>query len=85
MAVVTARVTFTPDQISILSKLCNFGGQMVSCFKAKVCFRAEFKPSNSVGPAGTSLISNNVLLFYIQIKIFVFIYTYVYDTSTQCN
>ncbi|XP_060764811.1 integrin alpha-2 [Neoarius graeffei] len=51
VAVVTARVTFTPDQISILSKLCYFGGQMVSCFKAKVCFRAEFKPSNSVGPA----------------------------------
>ncbi|KAB5543819.1 hypothetical protein PHYPO_G00084050 [Pangasianodon hypophthalmus] len=51
VAVVTARVTFTPDRISVLSKSCSLNGRMVSCFKAKVCFSAEFKPSNPVGPA----------------------------------
>ncbi|GAA6087408.1 integrin alpha-2 isoform X1 [Tachysurus ichikawai] len=51
VAVVTARVTFTPDRISILSKSCSLGGRMVSCFEARVCFVAEFRPSNSVGPA----------------------------------
>ncbi|KAK2823772.1 hypothetical protein Q7C36_020372 [Tachysurus vachellii] len=51
VAVVTARVTFTPDRISILSKSCSLGGRMVSCFEATVCFVAEFRPSISVGPA----------------------------------
>ncbi|XP_062870087.1 integrin alpha-2 [Trichomycterus rosablanca] len=51
VAVVTAKVTFNPDRISILSKTCSFGGRMVSCFTAKVCFSAVFKPSKPVGPA----------------------------------
>ncbi|KAM9455559.1 integrin alpha-2 [Clarias gariepinus] len=51
VAVVTAQVTFSPDRISILSKPCSLSGRMVYCFKAKVCFNAEFKPSNPVGPA----------------------------------
>ncbi|KAK3522067.1 hypothetical protein QTP70_022616, partial [Hemibagrus guttatus] len=51
VVVVTAQVTFTPDRISILSKSCSLGGRMVSCFKARVCFKAEFRPSSSVGPA----------------------------------
>ncbi|KAL6472746.1 hypothetical protein MHYP_G00189340 [Metynnis hypsauchen] len=51
VAVVTAKVTFTPDRISILSKPCSFGGRMVFCFTAKVCFTAAFRPTNPVGPA----------------------------------
>ncbi|XP_072514828.1 integrin alpha-2 [Salminus brasiliensis] len=51
VAVVTAKVTFTPDRINILSKPCTFSGRMVSCFAAKVCFSAAFRPANPVGPA----------------------------------
>uniref|UniRef100_A0AAR2LTF4 VWFA domain-containing protein n=1 Tax=Pygocentrus nattereri TaxID=42514 RepID=A0AAR2LTF4_PYGNA len=51
VAVVTAKVTFTPDRISILNKPCSFGGRMVFCFTAKICFRAAFRPTNPVGPA----------------------------------
>ncbi|XP_022541026.2 integrin alpha-2 [Astyanax mexicanus] len=51
VAVVSASVTFTPDRINILSKSCNFGGRMVSCFSAKVCFSAAFRPVKPVGPA----------------------------------
>uniref|UniRef100_A0A8C2FYQ6 VWFA domain-containing protein n=1 Tax=Cyprinus carpio TaxID=7962 RepID=A0A8C2FYQ6_CYPCA len=50
VAVVTAKVSFTPDKISILSKPCRYSGRQVSCFKAKVCFRATFKPANPLGP-----------------------------------
>ncbi|XP_026863978.2 integrin alpha-2 [Electrophorus electricus] len=51
IAVVTAKVTFTPDKISILSKTCSFSGRMVSCFSAKVCFSATFRPANPFSPA----------------------------------
>ncbi|XP_016144322.1 integrin alpha-2-like [Sinocyclocheilus grahami] len=51
VAVVTAKVSFTPDKISILSKPCRYSGRQVSCFKAKVCFSATFKPANPLGPA----------------------------------
>ncbi|KAF4108004.1 hypothetical protein G5714_010763 [Onychostoma macrolepis] len=51
VAVVTAKVSFTPDKISILSKPCRYSGRQVSCFKAKVCFSATFKPANPFGPA----------------------------------
>ncbi|XP_053542639.1 integrin alpha-2 isoform X2 [Ictalurus punctatus] len=51
VAVVTARVTFTPDMINIESKPCSFSGRKVSCFIAKVCFSAAFKPTTPVGPA----------------------------------
>uniref|UniRef100_A0A671PVY7 Integrin alpha-2-like n=1 Tax=Sinocyclocheilus anshuiensis TaxID=1608454 RepID=A0A671PVY7_9TELE len=50
VAVVTAKVSFTPDKISILSKPCRYIGRQVSCFKAKVCFSAIFKPANPLGP-----------------------------------
>ncbi|XDV53921.1 hypothetical protein PO909_022316 [Leuciscus waleckii] len=50
VAVVTAKVSFTPDKISILSKPCRNSGRQVSCFKAKVCFSATFKPTNPQGP-----------------------------------
>ncbi|XP_077099162.1 integrin alpha-2 [Siphateles boraxobius] len=50
VAVVTAKVSFTPDKISILSKPCRYSGRQVSCFKAKVCFSATFKPTNPLGP-----------------------------------
>uniref|UniRef100_A0A672L0A7 Integrin, alpha 2 (CD49B, alpha 2 subunit of VLA-2 receptor), tandem duplicate 2 n=1 Tax=Sinocyclocheilus grahami TaxID=75366 RepID=A0A672L0A7_SINGR len=50
VAVVTAKVSFTPDKISILSKPCHYSGMQVSCFKAKVCFSATFKPANPLGP-----------------------------------
>ncbi|XP_067254283.1 integrin alpha-2 isoform X3 [Chanodichthys erythropterus] len=49
VAVVTAKVSFTPDKISILSKPCRYSGRQVSCFKAKVCFSATFKPTNLLG------------------------------------
>lgn len=49
---VTAKVSFTPDKISILSKPCRYSGRQVSCFKAKVCFSATFKPTNPLGPVG---------------------------------
>ncbi|KAF7700788.1 integrin alpha-2 [Silurus meridionalis] len=51
VALVTAKVTFNPDRISVLSKPCTLNGRMVSCFKAKICLRATFKPLNQVGPA----------------------------------
>ncbi|XP_052464489.1 integrin alpha-2 [Carassius gibelio] len=50
VAVILAKVSFTPDKISILSKPCHYSGRQVSCFKAKVCFRATFKPANPLGP-----------------------------------
>ncbi|KAK7120266.1 hypothetical protein R3I94_020310 [Phoxinus phoxinus] len=52
VAVVTAKVSFTPDKISILSKPCRYSGRQVSCFKAKVCFSATFKPTNPLGLVG---------------------------------
>ncbi|KAI4876367.1 hypothetical protein NFI96_017833, partial [Prochilodus magdalenae] len=51
VAVVTAKVTFTPDRINILNKPCTFSGRMVFCFTAKVCFTAAFKPTNQKGLA----------------------------------
>ncbi|XP_016374303.1 integrin alpha-2 [Sinocyclocheilus rhinocerous] len=49
VAAVTATVSFSPEKISILSKPCMFGGRMVSCVAAKVCFRSKFRPTVSVG------------------------------------
>uniref|UniRef100_A0A671T6R0 Integrin alpha-2-like n=1 Tax=Sinocyclocheilus anshuiensis TaxID=1608454 RepID=A0A671T6R0_9TELE len=45
VAAVTATVSFSPEKISILSKPCMFGGRMVSCVSAKVCFRSKFRPT----------------------------------------
>uniref|UniRef100_A0A672L2S5 Integrin subunit alpha 2 n=1 Tax=Sinocyclocheilus grahami TaxID=75366 RepID=A0A672L2S5_SINGR len=49
VAAVTATVSFSPEKISILSKPCMFGGRMVSCVDAKVCFRSKFRPTVLVG------------------------------------
>ncbi|KAL2099997.1 hypothetical protein ACEWY4_004391 [Coilia grayii] len=50
VAVVSAQVSFEPDKISILNKNCRLGERQVSCFTAKVCFSATFRPANPVGP-----------------------------------
>ncbi|XP_076875312.1 integrin alpha-2 [Brachyhypopomus gauderio] len=52
IAVLTAKVTFSPDKISILSKTCSFGGRMVSCFTASICLNAAFRPAVPLSPAG---------------------------------
>ncbi|XP_028830342.1 integrin alpha-2 [Denticeps clupeoides] len=50
VAVVTAKATFAPDKINILSKNCHLGGRLVFCFEATVCFSASFRPTPQVGP-----------------------------------
>ncbi|KAJ8380455.1 hypothetical protein SKAU_G00012330, partial [Synaphobranchus kaupii] len=50
LATVEAKVTFTPDKISILSKPCNINGRQVSCFQSRICFSATFRPKATVGP-----------------------------------
>ncbi|XP_055718347.1 integrin alpha-2-like [Salvelinus fontinalis] len=50
LAVVTARATFNPDKVNILSKTCRVSGRLVSCFNTTVCFSATFRPKISVGP-----------------------------------
>nr|XP_023866490.1 integrin alpha-2-like [Salvelinus alpinus] len=50
LAVVTARATFNPDKVNILSKTCRVSGRLVSCFNTTVCFSATFRPNISVGP-----------------------------------
>ncbi|CAL1614875.1 unnamed protein product [Knipowitschia caucasica] len=54
VASVTASVSFTPEKINILSKLCDVKGQKASCFKANVCFTAAFRPKTPVGPLDIS-------------------------------
>ncbi|KAK7126051.1 hypothetical protein R3I93_021437 [Phoxinus phoxinus] len=49
VAVITTTVSFNPGKISILSKTCMFGGRMVPCVTAKVCFRSTFRPTTLVG------------------------------------
>ncbi|KAJ7986931.1 hypothetical protein DPEC_G00333500 [Dallia pectoralis] len=49
VAIVTTRITFDPDKISILSKKCVVSGKPTSCFNTKVCFSATFRPNNPVG------------------------------------
>ena len=52
LATVTAKASFTPDKISILLKPCLISGRKVSCFSAKICFTAVFRPKNPIGPIG---------------------------------
>lgn len=54
VASVTAAVSFTPDKINILSKLCDIKGRKLLCFDAKVCFTAVFRPKTPVGPLDVS-------------------------------
>ncbi|RXN21390.1 integrin alpha-2-like protein [Labeo rohita] len=49
VAVVATTVSFSPEKISILSKPCTFGGRMVSCFTAKVCFKSKIRPTVLAG------------------------------------
>ncbi|KAK7934404.1 hypothetical protein WMY93_005300 [Mugilogobius chulae] len=54
VASVTATVTFAPDKINILNKLCDIKGHKASCFKANICFTAAFRPKTPVGPLDIS-------------------------------
>ncbi|XP_033828355.1 integrin alpha-2-like [Periophthalmus magnuspinnatus] len=54
IASVTSTVTFTPDKINILSKLCDIKGRKTTCFNAKVCFTGAFRPKTPVGPLDIS-------------------------------
>ncbi|ROL46699.1 Integrin alpha-2, partial [Anabarilius grahami] len=49
VSAVTTTVSFDPEKISILTKTCMFGGRMVPCVTAKVCFRSTFRPITLVG------------------------------------
>ncbi|XP_029574008.1 integrin alpha-2-like [Salmo trutta] len=50
LAAVTAKASFSPDKINILSKPCLINGQKLSCFKTDICFSATFRPKKPVGP-----------------------------------
>ncbi|KAJ3604585.1 hypothetical protein NHX12_029325, partial [Muraenolepis orangiensis] len=54
LATVTAKTSFTPDKISILTKPCLINGRTVSCFSTKLCFTAVFRPKNPIGPVDLS-------------------------------
>uniref|UniRef100_A0A8C6SAP5 Integrin, alpha 2 (CD49B, alpha 2 subunit of VLA-2 receptor), tandem duplicate 2 n=1 Tax=Neogobius melanostomus TaxID=47308 RepID=A0A8C6SAP5_9GOBI len=54
VASVSSTGMFTPNKINILSKLCDIKGHKASCFKAKVCFTATFRPKTPVGPLDIS-------------------------------
>ncbi|XP_021334932.1 integrin alpha-2 [Danio rerio] len=45
IASVSTRVSFNPEKVSIVNKTCLFGGKMVPCVTAKVCFRSTFRPT----------------------------------------
>ncbi|XP_067289471.1 integrin alpha-2 [Pseudorasbora parva] len=49
IAAITTTVSFNPEKISILSKPCMFGGRLVPCVTARVCFRSTFRPTTLVG------------------------------------
>ncbi|KAL2100298.1 hypothetical protein ACEWY4_004692 [Coilia grayii] len=51
VSVVTAEVSCTPPRISILNKTCPLRGRLASCFRARVCFAALFRPVSLAGPA----------------------------------
>uniref|UniRef100_A0A665WIK3 VWFA domain-containing protein n=1 Tax=Echeneis naucrates TaxID=173247 RepID=A0A665WIK3_ECHNA len=54
VAFVTAKASFTPDKINIFNKPCNINGRKLSCFSTKLCFSADFRPKNPVGPIDVS-------------------------------
>lgn len=89
VAVVTAKVSFIPDKISILSKPCRYSGRQVSCFKAKVCFSATFKPANPLGPAGNVTDSDLGRIFFRRWDTFGFrkwcILTFFIKTDIKYN
>lgn len=67
IAVVTAKVSFFPDKISVLSKPCRFAGRQVSCFKAKVCFSAAFRPIKPQAVGENESESNNNRVMYTRV------------------
>ncbi|XP_040898794.1 integrin alpha-2-like [Toxotes jaculatrix] len=54
VAFVTAKATFNPDKINIFNKPCDISGRKLSCFYTNLCFSAEFRPKNPVGPIDIS-------------------------------
>uniref|UniRef100_UPI003AAFEBDC integrin alpha-2 isoform X2 n=1 Tax=Centroberyx gerrardi TaxID=166262 RepID=UPI003AAFEBDC len=54
LAAVTAKASFTPNKISILSKPCVINGRKLSCFNTNLCFSAAFRPVKPVGPIDVS-------------------------------
>uniref|UniRef100_A0A4W6BLC1 Integrin subunit alpha 2 n=1 Tax=Lates calcarifer TaxID=8187 RepID=A0A4W6BLC1_LATCA len=54
VAFVTTKASFNPDKINIFNKPCNINGRKLSCFNVNLCFSAEFRPKNPVGPVDIS-------------------------------
>lgn len=54
VATVTVTATFNPDRINIFNKPCDINGRKLTCFNAKLCFKAVFRPKNPVGPIALS-------------------------------
>ncbi|XP_034548803.1 integrin alpha-2 [Notolabrus celidotus] len=54
VASVAAKASFKPDKINIFNKPCNINGRKLTCFNTKLCFSAEFRPKNPVGPIDVS-------------------------------
>ncbi|XP_071339583.1 integrin alpha-2 [Trachinotus anak] len=54
VAFVTAKASFNPDKINIFNKPCDINGRKLSCFNTNLCFSAEFRPKNPVGPIDIS-------------------------------
>lgn len=61
----TARATFNPDKVNILSKTCRVSGRLVSCFNTTVCFSATFRPKIPVGPVGKPCFPASIYLSLI--------------------
>nr|XP_019954569.1 PREDICTED: integrin alpha-2 [Paralichthys olivaceus] len=54
VAQVSTKASFNPDKINIFNKPCKVLGRMHTCFNAKLCFSASFRPKNPVGPIDIS-------------------------------
>ncbi|XP_022620988.1 integrin alpha-2 [Seriola dumerili] len=54
VAYVTAKASFNPNKINIFNKPCDINGRKLSCFNTNLCFSAEFRPKNPVGPIDIS-------------------------------
>ncbi|XP_074525395.1 integrin alpha-2 [Halichoeres trimaculatus] len=54
VASVTAKASFKPDKINIFNKVCDINGRKLTCFNTHLCFGADFRPKNPVGPIDIS-------------------------------
>ncbi|XP_063065775.1 integrin alpha-2-like [Engraulis encrasicolus] len=54
VCVVAAEVSCVPERISILNRTCPLRGRLASCFSARVCFTAQFRPRALAGPAAVT-------------------------------